>query len=883
MPRPEDSAREVIDDQLRAAGWLVQDRARLNLGAGRGVAVREFATASGPADYLLFVDRQAVGVVEAKKAGVTLTGVEEQSGRYRLGLPPGVRAAREPLPFAYETTGVETHFTSHLDPTPRSRGVFSFHRPETLAEWLTQAPADTPPEQYGVLRARLRRMPPLDPAGLRDCQVEAIANLERSFAQDRPRALVQMATGSGKTYTAVSAIYRLLRYGGAKRVLFLVDRANLGKQALNEFAQYTVPGDGRKFTELYNVQRLESNRLDPVANVVITTIQRLYSMLSGAPEFEPVEEEASLFEIGGGLSDQAPPKEVRYNPAIPIETFDVVITDECHRSIYNLWRGVLEYFDAYTVGLTATPGKATFGFFHSNLVMEYGHDRAVAGGVNVDYQVFRIRTEVTERGATIPVEEWVDRRDRRTRAVRWEQLDEELTYAPNQLDRAVVSPDQMRTVVRAFRDALPSQLFPGRTQVPKTLIFAKDDQHAEDIVKIVREEFGQGNEFCQKITYRVTGVKPEDLITSFRISYYPRIAVTVDMIATGTDIKPLEVLLFMRMVKSRTFFEQMKGRGTRVIADTDLRAVTPDAGSKTRFVLVDAVGVCEQIKTDEPPLERKRSVAFAKLMDAVSVGAHDEDTLSSLAGRLGRLATRLTPDEARDIAALAGGQTARELANGLLNAIDPDAQLAEARAATGQAEPDAAALRAAADRLADAAARPFDSPDLRDALAGAQRRDEQIIDLSTRDTLLAAEWDGQAEDAARQAVQSFRAYIEQHRDEIAALGLLYSRPRAAGPSFRDLKRLAGAIAAPPLGLTSDTLWQAYAQLDRDRVRGASARAGGHRPGGAGALRPGARRAGGGDAGALPPRACSGASRPGWRSRSASAASPSRRSSGNGWR
>ncbi len=598
-------------------------------------------------------------------------------------------------------------------------------------------------------------------------------------------------------------------------------------------------------------------------------------MLSGAPEFEPVEEEASLFEIGGGLSEQAPPKEVRYNPAIPIETFDVVITDECHRSIYNLWRGVLEYFDAYTVGLTATPGKATFGFFHSNLVMEYGHDRAVAGGVNVDYQVFRIRTEVTERGATIPVEEWVDRRDRRTRAVRWEQLDEELTYAPNQLDRAVVSPDQMRTVVRAFRDALPSQLFPGRTQVPKTLIFAKDDQHAEDIVKIVREEFGQGNEFCQKITYRVTGVKPEDLITSFRISYYPRIAVTVDMIATGTDIKPLEVLLFMRMVKSRTFFEQMKGRGTRVIADTDLRAVTPDAGSKTRFVLVDAVGVCEQIKTDEPPLERKRSVAFAKLMDAVSVGAHDEDTLSSLAGRLGRLATRLTPDEARDIAALAGGRTARELANGLLNAIDPDAQLAEARAATGQAEPDAAALRAAADRLADAAARPFDSPDLREALAGAQRRDEQIIDLSTRDTLLAAEWDGQAEDAARQAVQSFRAYIEQHRDEIAALGLLYSRPRAAGPSFRDLKRLAGAIAG---AAAQPDQRHALAGLRPARPRPRARRqrgAGGHRPRGAGALRPGARRAGGGDAGALRRECASGASRPGWRSRSASAASPSR--------
>lgn len=809
MPRPEETARDVIDEQLNACGWVVQDIAQVNLGAGRGVAIREFQTASGPADYGLFVDRVMVGVVEAKKAGVTLTGVEEQSARYSVGLPSWVRVAGDPLPFAYETTGVETRFTSRLDPVPRSRGVFTFHRPETLAEWLAQARGE------GVMRTRLRNIPALDVTGLRDCQVEAITNLERSFAQDRPRALVQMATGSGKTFTAISEIYRLLKYGGAKRALFLVDRSNLGKQALNEFAQYSVPGDGRKFTELYNVQRLETNRLDPVANVVITTIQRLYAMLSGKPEFEPVEEETSFF--GAPFE---PPREVRYNPAVPIETFDVVVTDECHRSIYNQWRGVLEYFDSYLVGLTATPGTATFGFFHSNLVMEYGHDRAVADGVNVDYQVFRIRTDVTERGATIPVEEWVDRRDRRTRKVRWEQLDDDLTYAPNQLDRDVVAPDQIRTVIRAFRDALPT-MFPGRTEVPKTLIFAKDDAHADDITQIVREEFAQGNEFCQKITYRATGAKPEDLIASFRNSYNPRVAVTVDMVATGTDIKPLEVLLFMRSVKSRTFFEQMKGRGSRVIADTDLQAVTPDAASKTRFVLVDAVGVCEQMKTDEPPLERKRSVAFAKLLEQVAMGARDEDTLSSLAGRLGRLSTRLTPDEAKEVATLSGGLTTRDLANGLLRALDPDAQVAAAQTATGQTEPDEAAMRQAAEQLADEAARPFDSPQLRQVLAGAQRRDEQIIDTVTQDTLLAAEWDGQAEDQARRVAQSFRAFIAEHQDEIAAFDLLYSRPRGTGPSFRDLKRLAQEIAAPPLGLTSDTLWQAYAQLDHDRVRGAS--------------------------------------------------------------
>src|SRR5437763_485534 len=398
--KPEEQARQKIDDLLTQAGWAVQDRDRFNLSASRGVAIREFSLSTGAADYLLFVDREAMGTIEAKKVGETLIGVEEQSAKYRMGLPGGLPAARIPLPFSYETTGIETRFTSHLDPEPRSRPVFAFHRPETLAAWLDQAPEDIPNEQNETLRARLRHMPPLPTAGLRDCQVEAITNLERSLAQNRPRALIQMATGSGKTYTAVSSIYRLIKFGGAKRVLFLVDRSNLARQTLNEFQQFITPDDGRKFTELYNVQHLQRNSIDPVANVCITTIQRLYYVLSGEPEPDPTEEERSLFELEAE-SDNQPPKEVHYNPAVPIETFDIIITDECHRSIYNKWRGVLDYFDAFIVGLTATPNKQTFGFFNKNLVMEYGHERAVVDGVNVDYQVDSIRTQIPEQGSTL--------------------------------------------------------------------------------------------------------------------------------------------------------------------------------------------------------------------------------------------------------------------------------------------------------------------------------------------------------------------------------------------------------------------------------------------------------------------------------------------------
>ncbi len=283
MPTPEELARQQIDQLLADSGWTIQDRAGMNLYAALGVAVREFPLETGEADYLLFVDKKAVGIVEAKPAGMTLSGVADQAAKYSVGLPANIPHVSLPLPFLYESTGVETYFRDERDPEPRSRRVFSFHRPETLAEWAADS---------STVRARLQEMPsqyPLITAGLWPAQVEAINNLEQSFAGDKPRALIQMATGSGKTYTAVSFVYRLVKFAKAKRVLFLVDRSNLGRQAFKEFDQYRTPDDGRKFTELYNVQHLQSNTLDPVSKVHITTIQRLYSMLSGEAEFDPTE------------------------------------------------------------------------------------------------------------------------------------------------------------------------------------------------------------------------------------------------------------------------------------------------------------------------------------------------------------------------------------------------------------------------------------------------------------------------------------------------------------------------------------------------------------------------------------------------------------------
>ena len=828
MPTPEDKAREKIDAALNKAGWKVQDYKDADLSAGRGIALRNFPLAAGFgfADYLLYVDGKAAGVVEAKKEGATLTGVEVQSARYSKGLPQELPAYIRPLPFLYESTGIETRFTNELDPEPRSRNIFSFHCPPTLAGWIARDHDGLPGDLRGAsiaaereptFRGKLKHMPPLIPSDLWPAQITAIANLEKSLAQDRPRALIQMATGSGKTFTAITAIYRLIKFAGAKRVLFLVDRGNLGDQTLKEFQQYVSPYNNYKFTEEFIVQRLTSNQLDTTARVCICTIQRLYSMLKGR-ELAEEDEETSV----AGLERLAKkPEPIEYNPAIPIETFDVIVTDECHRSIYNLWAQVLEYFDAALIGLTATPNKQTFGFFNQNLIMEYNHEQAVADGVNVNYDVYRIRTAITQAGSTVDAGFYVEKRERDTRATRWEQLDDDFAYDPDQLDRDVVALDQIRTIIKTFKEKLFTDIFPGRTWVPKTLIFAKDDSHAEDIVKIVREEFGKGNDFAQKITYRTTGADPKELIKAFRVSPMPRIAVTVDMIATGTDIKPVEIVLFMRAVKSRTFFEQMKGRGVRIIEPDDLKSVTPDAASKDHFVIVDAVGVCELDKTDARPMEKKPSIAFDKLLQAVALGNTDEDVLTTIAGRLARMEHRITKDDDHAVAKASSGLSLKDLSRQLVEAVNPDRRVERAKQQFRTESPSEKQIQEAAGKLIQEAVKPFQDPKLRGLLIEIKKKNEITIDHVSQDLVLEAGFSQDALARARTIVQSFEKFIKDHKDEITALQVLYSKPFKQRLTFENIKELADAIEKPPYLWNESQLWQAYAALEKSKVKGAS--------------------------------------------------------------
>jgi type I restriction enzyme R subunit len=828
---PEDKARQEIDQSLTKAGWSVQDPDKVHLISSRGIAVRHFSLKKGfgEADYLLYLDGKAAGVVEAKKIGHTLTGVEVQSGKYSKGLPANLPAYTRPLPFLYESTGEETQFTNGLDPDPHSRPVFSFHKPETLITWLEDAglgnvPSDMAAEvapEYGKRGKTFHdriclNMQELRKEGLWSAQITAIQNLEHSLKENRLRALIQMATGSGKTFTAINIAYRLIKFADAKRILFLVDRANLGKQTLKEFQQFVSPYNNFKFHEEFIVQPLTSNTLDQAARVCISTIQRLYSMLKGRPLTEE-DDEQSLEGLEKVFKEPVP---IEYNPAIPIETFDVIIIDECHRSIYNLWRQVVEYFDAYLIGLTATPDKQTFGFFRQNLVMEYNHEQAVADGVNVNYDVYSIKTEITQGGGTVEAGYYVDKRDRETRAVRWEQLDEPLTYGSNQLDRDVVAVDQIRKVIQTYRDKLFTEIFPGRTHVPKTLIFAKDDSHAEDIVKILREEFGKGNDFAQKITYRTTGKTSDELIAEFRNSYLPRIAVTVELIGTGTDIKPVEVVMFMRDVKSRNAFEQKKGRGVRVINSNDLQAVTPDAATKDHYIIIDAVGVCEGDKTDSRPMEKKPSVSFEKLLQAVSLGNTEPEILTSIASRLARMERTISQEDQSEIVRISGDLSIKDLSRSLVDAVNPDRHLEKAQIDNDTKEPSEQQIQQAAEKLIQEAVKPLYSPDLRNCLIEIKKKAEQTIDHVSQDQVIEAGFDATALERARGIVGSFKKFIKDNKDEITAIQILYSKPYKQRLTFEAVKELADAIEKPPYLWNESQLWNAYAALEQSKVRGA---------------------------------------------------------------
>jgi len=470
-------------------------------------------------------------------------------------------------------------------------------------------------------------------------------------------------------------------------------------------------------------------------------------------------------------------------------------------------------------------------------VTDYSYEQSVIDGINVDFKVFRIKTEISENGSLIGKGETVKLRDRATRKPSYLELDEELDYEKAKLDRQVVAPDQIRTIIRTFKEKLP-EIFPGRTEVPKTVIFCKDDSHAEDVLKIVREVFDADWNFAQKITYKSEG-NTDDLIRDMRNDPRFRIAVTVDQISTGTDIKAIECLIFMRYVGSRTHFDQMKYRGVRTIDPTDLKAVTGSAEEKTHFVLVDCVGVSDDDRawTDTKPLDREPTVPLKRLLRelAMSMTGAKPELLTTVAARLARLDKRLSDNQKAEVDGKAG-KSLTEIAELLVEAADPnkaelDAKAAlprdvEAAAAQGQIvvldgteviAPTDEQVAAARDALVEVAIEPLMKPEVRELITTLQSTVEQVIDLSSQDKVLFA---GPVDrGAAEEVVKTFKEFIETHNDEYVALKALYSAPYRRRLTLGEIKELAEAIKAPPYFLTPEKVWLAYEKIEASRVKG----------------------------------------------------------------
>ena len=811
---PEEQARVLIDEQLTRAGWYVCDRKDIDLVNHQGNAVREVIMKPdhGRVDYLLYVEKKVVGVIEAKSVGTTLTGVQWQTAMYAVGLPeayqPQAVLKDGRMPFIFEASGVETQYTNGFDPIPRARKIFNFPKPETLARIIRESIAHP---EAPTWRGRIQNMPSYDDYDLRPASKVAVGAIEKSLAAGKhSRSLVQMATGAGKTRMAVTESYRLIKNGGFNRILFLVDRNNLGDQTMREFHDYETQDDGRKFTELYNVNKLTSTGVADSSKVVISTIQRVFSVLRGVEVPE---------DDDPGIDDFQPPSpvDVDYNPALPPEAFDLIIIDECHRSIYGVWRGVLEYFDAHLLGLTATPTKQTFGFFEQNLVSEYTYPQSVADGVNVDFEVYRIKTKISANGSTIDAGTIVPKQDRQTRQQRFEELEEDFEYKESQLDREVTSKAQIRLILETYRDRMFTEIFPGRETVPKTLIFAKDDNHAEEIVNMARMVFGEGNDFAAKITYQAKD--PKNLLQQFRNSPTLRIAVTVDMIATGTDVKAIECVFFMRDVKSGTYFEQMKGRGARTINDADFQAITPDATHKERFIIVDAVGVTEHPYTDAKPLERTKSVTLQQLFERAATFTITEDETATLAARLARLERELTHNERQEVTELANGPLTRITAQ-LMTIADDDVLVGieESVPKGSNGEPEPKALAAAMREFINTIVTPLaGNAPLRTRLLEIRASHDRIIDEVSVDELLQS--GGVVDyDKCREVIKNWKQYLEDNKNEITLIQVLYSQPKGAQITFKELRELADRIAAPPRSWTIDLIWNAYQALEVDNVK-----------------------------------------------------------------
>ena len=783
---PEEKARVLIDQLFADAGWQVVSREEYSADISAAAIEEGILQGGKEADYLLFINGMAIGVLEAKKetTDVSSDKVTSQAENYTRLLLPFYKTWSKPLPLVYTSNGHVVLFRDHRDPDGGFIPMKRIHTPKEICQIL------------GIEDA-FAGLPTLKKKGLRDCQFEAITALEKSFKAGQNRAYMVLATGAGKTYTACMASYRFLSYTPMRRVLFLVDRNNLGKQAEDEFGKFRLTENGDAFNTIFSVERLKTKTIPQGTNVVISTIQRLFSLLKGEDIVETDDDEHY-----DGDDTPGPVIALPENPTLPRDFFDLIIVDECHRSIYGSWRSVLDYFSsARMIGLTATPAPETKAFFNYNRVINYNLDRSIADGVNVDYRVYRIKTRATTDGGAIRDGEEVKQITRYTGTVKDVRNSGEKTYTGNELNRSIVNPSQIKLVLETYRDAVYTEMFndpqrePNFDYLPKTLIFALNDAHASNIVQIAKEVFGRpesDNQFVQKITY--SAGNSNELIRHFRNDKEFRIAVTVTLVATGTDVKPIEVVMFMRDVESEALYTQMKGRGVRSIGDEQLRIVTPNAYSKDLFYLVDAVGVTEhEMHETRPSTDSKPAIISLKeLLERLTHGYVDDEYLRMIAGRLSRIYAKSNDGQRQEFERLAGIGM-KDLASHIYDALGG-----------GQLPPFADVNEPNHERRGLVAPLAI-HPDARKHLLILNAGFVNILQPG-EDELISK---GFSIEEATTTTAAFEKYVAEHKDEIEALRIIFNN-RGEPITYPMLKELDRQLRLFNAKFNPALLWNTYA-------------------------------------------------------------------------
>ena len=790
---PEQKARKIIDKLFAASGWQVVDRDHYapNISA---VAIEEGLLKNQmEADYLLFINGKAVGVLEAKREEIDVLSetVCEQTACYARSVPNWYRKYSEPLPILYQSNGKTVVFKDNRDEGSDYIEINRIHTPKEIAKMLGIT------DEYAGLPALSER----EKKALRACQYEAITELENSFRTGQDRALMVLATGSGKTYTACMAAYRMLSYTSMKRVLFLVDRNNLGKQAEGEFGMFRLTENGDPFNTIFTVNRLRSAKIPSDSNIVICTIQRLFSLLKG----EDINDADDDENYG---ADEVNEVALPTNLTLPPDFFDMIIIDECHRSIYGNWRKVLDYFSsAKMVGLTATPAPETLAFFNNNRIVNYTLEKSIADGVNVDYRVYRIKTQATEDGGAIREGEDVKKITRYTGTVENIKNQDETTYTKTELNRSIVNPAQIKLVLETYRDAVYTEMFtdpqrePNMDYLPKTLIFALNDAHASNIVKIAKEVFGRTDDkFVQKITY--SAGDSNELIRQFRNDKDFRIAVTVTLVATGTDVKPLEVVMFMRDVESESLYTQMKGRGVRTIGDEQLRNVTPNAFSKDLFYLVDAVGVTEhEMKVTRPGGDDEPGyvMTLKELLERITHGNVCDEYLRLLAARLSRIYNKSKESERNEFIRLAKADM-KDIAVAIYDALE------------GNTLPSYTDINEPNNERKGLVAPLVNNPEARRYLLILNAGFVTILQPG-EDTLISK---GFSIEEANETTKAFEEYVNEHKDEIEALRIIYNN-QGEPLTYAMLKDLENKLRFENNKFNPHLLWNTYALIRPDAV------------------------------------------------------------------